>query len=210
MSMIKVAKQEATEWCNFRWEQANNARLPRVLLIGDSIAVGYHPVVTTLLGHKAGVDLWATSRGVTDPSFFQELEYILSQPYCYAAIHFNNGLHRTDLSDRVYQEGLAEFVKQLGRLAGRAGLIWASSTPVTSGTEGIEPHPELNPRVVRRNRIAARMMEREHIPVNDLYGLVFGRPGLGSGDGYHFSDQGRQLQGRTIAALLSDALEKTE
>lgn len=41
--------REEIEWVNFRWDHALDTSLPRVLLIGDSIANGYHGTVSASL-----------------------------------------------------------------------------------------------------------------------------------------------------------------
>ena len=41
--------REAIEWCNIWIPDANETKLPRVLLIGDSIAGGYGPKVADAL-----------------------------------------------------------------------------------------------------------------------------------------------------------------
>ena len=47
--------REAIEWCNIWIPDANETKLPRVLLIGDSITGGYGPEVEEALKGKASV-----------------------------------------------------------------------------------------------------------------------------------------------------------
>jgi hypothetical protein len=71
---------------------ANESNLPRVLLIGDSIARDYFPEVETNLAGKAYVASLATSRSVSDPVLLQEIALLLDNTK-FDVIHFNNGMH---------------------------------------------------------------------------------------------------------------------
>ena len=53
--------RESIEWCDIWISHANETNLPRVLLIGDSIARDYYPEVETRLTGKAFVARLATS-----------------------------------------------------------------------------------------------------------------------------------------------------
>ena len=50
-----AVQRETIEWCNLRWDNTNDQKLPRVLLIGDSISIGYTVPVRGLLAGKANV-----------------------------------------------------------------------------------------------------------------------------------------------------------
>lgn len=80
--------KEQYEWLNIWWDCANDPALPRVLLIGDSIACGYSAVVTRELEGKYHVDRLGTSRSINDPVLLQATEMMLractkSQVRCY-------------------------------------------------------------------------------------------------------------------------------
>src|SRR5215471_16138762 len=59
--------RESIEWCDIWISHANETNLPRVLLIGDSIARDYYPEVEKRLAAKAFVARLATSRFAADP-----------------------------------------------------------------------------------------------------------------------------------------------
>ena len=85
-------KREATEWSIHYAFDTMAADKPRVLLIGDSICNGYNGAVRDRLTGKVNVSFWASSKCVTDPDYFRELDFILdARPY--DIICFNNGLH---------------------------------------------------------------------------------------------------------------------
>ena len=71
--------REEYEWCNIWWNRAQDASLPRVLLIGDSVSVGYTDTVIELLADRANVDRLGTSKCVIDPAFLAETAYVLGQ-----------------------------------------------------------------------------------------------------------------------------------
>src|SRR2546422_10984092 len=71
--------REAIEWCDIWISHANETNLPRVLLIGDSIARDYYPEVEKRLAGKAFVARLATSRFVADPVLLKEIELVLNQ-----------------------------------------------------------------------------------------------------------------------------------
>src|SRR5262245_16155587 len=98
-SNLSVAQQnaapparESIEWCDIWISHANETNLPRVLLIGDSIARDYYPVVERGLAGKAFVARLATSRFVADPVLLKEIELVLDAAK-FDVIHFNNGMH---------------------------------------------------------------------------------------------------------------------
>jgi hypothetical protein len=59
--------RESIEWCDIWISHANETNLPRVLLIGDSIARDYYPEVEKCLAGRAFVGRLTTSRFAADP-----------------------------------------------------------------------------------------------------------------------------------------------
>ena len=81
--------REEVEWCNIRWfDGADTGK--RVLLIGDSITLGYGNVVCEKLKEKQIHTAWlCTSKSLDNPSLRKEIEYAMSE-YPVELIHFNN------------------------------------------------------------------------------------------------------------------------
>lgn len=197
--------REGMEWANFWWENAPDAKLPRVLLIGDSITNGYHRNVANLLKGKANVDLLATSANILDPQFTLMVRTAVAD-YKHSVIHFNNGLHGFHLSDQQYEAGLRRLVALLRELAPQAKLIWAQNTPIVEAKDPAKLAGG-NEVVVRRNGVAALVMQELNIPVDDLYPLMVDHTEYRvTGDGYHYNAQGKTVQGETVAKVVSDAL----
>ena len=198
--------REQYEWCNIWWSNAHKRDLPRVLLIGDSIAVGYTDAVTELLKGKANIDRLGTSKGISDPALVKEISYVLGE-YAYAAVQFNNGIHGWGISDEEYESALWSLTERLRGFSKGAKIIWASSTPITLGGDPNTLHPKQNASIVRRNAIAAKVMQVQDIQVNDLYGLVVGKADIRASDGAHYTHEGYHLMGKAVADMLEPALK---
>src|SRR2546423_800188 len=83
----KVVREDI-EWLDV-WVPGNNAKgLPRVLLVGDSIARGYYPGVADRLKGKAVVARLTTSKGLGDPALPDEVRLVLGQAK-FDVVHFN-------------------------------------------------------------------------------------------------------------------------
>ena len=196
--------RESIEWCDIWISHANETNLPRVLLIGDSIARDYHPEVEKQLAGKAFVARLATSRFISDPVLLDEVKLVLNQAK-FEVIHFNNGMHGWQHSEAEYQKALPKFIKALRDYAPKARLIWATTTPLSDG-KGTTSHPKAeysDERIEARNAIASKIVTAQKIPTDDLNSAVRGHPEYHS-DNVHFNSQGIQIQ----AAQVSVEVEK--
>ncbi len=193
--------RERIEWCDIWFTDANKDALPRVLLIGDSIARGYFPEVESALADRAYCGRYTTSRSVCGPVFFRELSLVLAQ-YPYAVIHVNNGLHGWAYTEAEYKAGLRRLFETLAQEAPDAQIVWATTTPVQADG-GMAGHAA---RVPERNAIATEMARDHGIPINDLYALAATNPDHIGRDGVHFSGAGRTAQGSQVAAHIAEYL----
>ena len=209
MATANAAQRERIEWCNIRWERTNDQQLPRVLLIGDSITLGYSGVVKRLLKGKANVDVLATSKCISDPALLKETAYAM-EDYRHAVVHVNNGLHGWHVTEPDYEASLRAYVKKLRALAPKAGLVWASTTPVPSRQTGVTLDEKRNRVVLARNAIADKVMREHGVPVNDLYALVVGdlEQLTASKGNVHYGNQGKELQGKAVADAILNALDQ--
>jgi acyl-CoA thioesterase-1 len=200
---------------------SDDPNLPRVLVIGDSISIGYTVPVRAKLKGKANVhrplaNCAATINGLKD------LDKWLGDPKTPAGkwdvIHFNWGLHDLKYHDgkgtiRAVNEGtqqvpVAEYEKNLRTLVKRlketgATLIWASTTPVPEGTLGRVPAD-----AKKYNDAAARVMKDEGVQTDDLY--AFAEPKLAEIQlkaNVHFSPSGYDALAGAVAGTIEKALE---
>lgn len=164
--------REQIEWSDFWWENEPDNAKPRILFIGNSITRGYYPMVSGNLSKRYNCDRFATSRSITDPALIKETKIAMGK-YEHSVIHFNNGLHGWHLNANEYEAGMRKFVKFLkSHKAKGCKLIYSLTTPVPSKAEGVILDPENNNVVLERNRIAAKIMHENNIPIIDLYSLM--------------------------------------
>src|SRR5882724_4856335 len=158
--------REAIEWCDVWITHANETNLPRVLLIGDSIARDYYPEVEKRLAGKAFVGRLATSRFVTDPVLLKEIESVLDGAK-FDVIQFNNGMHGWQHSEAEYRKAFPKLIKTIRAHAPQARLIWANTTPLRDG-KGVTYDTNAqysDDRIAVRNSLAAEVMAAEKIPI---------------------------------------------
>lgn len=197
--------RESIEWCNVWIPDANGTKLPRVLLLGDSITQGYYPKVAERLNGKASVARLTTSKSVGDPALLAEVALVLDQ--CpFDVVHFNNGLHGWGYSEEEYREHFPELVATIRKHAPKAKLLWATTTPMRKAGDP-KVIVEGTNRVKARNAIAEAIVAREKTAVDDLYGLVKDHPEYWSHDGVHFNSQGIEVQAEQVARRIAESLK---
>src|SRR5207253_6259596 len=135
----------------------DDPKLPRVLLIGDSISIGYTLPTRTQLEGVANVHRIPENGGPTSHGLKQIDAWLGDGKW--DVIHFNWGLHdikhmpdgKRQVEPEDYEKNLRTLVAKLK--ATGAELIWATTTPIPEG--------ELNPvrtfgKVPEYNEIAQR------------------------------------------------------
>ncbi|MBL9132093.1 MAG: SGNH/GDSL hydrolase family protein [Verrucomicrobiaceae bacterium] len=196
------------------------AGLPRVLLIGDSISIGYTLDVRELLKGKANVHRIPTNGGPTTNGLKNIKAWLGDSKW--DVIHFNWGLHdlkyiQEDPSKRAdpkapgahvqvaladYEKNLAELVKTMQ--ATGAKLIWCNTTPVPAGSDGRIQGDEL-----KYNEAAARVMTAAGVPTNDLHAHALAKPDAQlPGGNVHYSPAGSRYLAEKVAATIAGHLAK--
>jgi hypothetical protein len=191
-----------------------------VLLIGDSISIGYTVAVRELLQGKANVHRIPVNGGPTTNGL-KHLQSWLGDAK-WDVIHFNWGLHDlkymgpndTNLADPKapgsrqqvplpeYEQNLKQLVAQLQ--ASGAKLIWCATTPVPAGAQGRVPGDE-----VKYNAAAARVMTAAGVTINDLYAhaqLKLNEIQLPAN--VHFTPAGSRYLAEKVAAAVTAQLPK--
>ena len=196
------------------------AGLPRVLLIGDSISIGYTLPVRAELKGKANVHRPPTNCGPTTTGLKSIDAWLGAQSW--DVIHFNWGLHDlkymgaqdSNLADptdpqshqqvppQAYEANLRKLVARLKQTG--AKLIWCNTTPVPEGAAG---------RVVgdadKYNAIAAKIMKENDIVIDDLYAYVLPRKEeLMLKTNVHFTKEGYEQLAHEVAQVISNAISK--
>ncbi|HMC12187.1 MAG TPA: SGNH/GDSL hydrolase family protein [Pirellulaceae bacterium] len=192
------------------------AGLPRVLIIGDSISIGYQVPLREALKAKANVHRPPTNCGPTSRGVEQIDAWLGDGKW--DVIHFNFGLHdvrhfddqgkATDadkghrqVSDDDYEKNLETLVARMKKTG--AKLIFATTTPVPAGSAGRIQGDE-----VKYNEIALRVMQKHGVAIDDLF--AFAQPRLAEMQlpaNVHFKPEGSKLLADRVAASISKALE---
>ncbi len=208
--------------------QPPDPRLPNVLIIGDSISIGYTPAVRELLAGKANVlrpmrpDGKAPVNCASTITGLKELESWLGDTK-WAVIHFNWGLHdlcyrnpeakagnRDKVNGKIsvplpeYKANLETLVRRLEKTGAR--LIWASTTKVPEGEAGRFAGDDR-----KYNAAAAEVMRRHGIAVDDLYAASTEAPDsewLGPGN-VHFKPEGYRRLARQVAGAIERNLPRS-
>ena len=193
------------------------ANLPRVLLIGDSISMGYTVPVRELLKDKANVLRVLENAGDSARGIVKLDAWLGAEKW--DVIHFNFGLHDLKYLDETgkyvspdqgkqvasltqYEANLRQIVERLKKTG--AKLIWASTTPVPEGTLGRVKSDE-----VKYNETALRVMKEYGIEIDDLHTVVTDGPAdMQLPKNVHFTKDGYQALARSVAAGIETALSK--
>lgn len=187
---------------------ADVAGLPRVLLIGDSISMGYTIPVRKLLEGKANVHRILTNGGPTTNGVAHIKEWLGDSKW--DVIHFNWGLHDLKyMPDNTRQVSPEDYEKNLRSLvatlkATGAKLIWCSTTPVVEGTAN---PVRKNEDVLAYNAIAKRVMDENGIAIDDLY--AFALPQLSTiqlPKNVHYNSAGYKTLAEQVVKTITPAL----
>ena len=156
------------------------AGLPRVLLIGDSISMGYTLEVREMLKGVANVHRPPQNCGDSTTGLKQLDKWLGTGKW--EVIHFNFGLHDLKYLDAKgqyvspdqgkqvapvaeYRQHLRDFTVRVQ--ATGAKVIFATTTPVPPGCQGRVAGDE-----VAYNQAAVEVMKELGVAVDDLWGLV--------------------------------------
>lgn len=202
---VETDKRVQSDGKGWRVEKAviKDAKLPRVLLIGDSILNGYQGQATKLLAGKANVDLWVNPYNQSEHVNQLLAEVLANGPY--DVVVFNMGLHGWQegrIKPGTFEPLTKAYVEVLRSKLPKAKLLWASSTPVTVKGKPTEINAEINPNIVEQNRMAAKVMAEMGVPVVDFYGLLVDKRELARGDMFHWTGPAYAL----IAQAAVDAI----
>lgn len=206
----------------FRPSQAADAtteQRPKVLIIGDSISLGYTPHVIATLKDEANVVHNRGNAQHSDTGVKKIDEWLGDTRW--DVIHFNWGLWdlcyrnpksktqgRRDKVDGTLTLTLEQYEQNLDQLVARmsktgAKLIWASTTVVPEGEAGRKVDDDL-----KYNEVAARVMQKHGVTINDLNKLsrsfpaeMFTAPG-----NVHFKTEGSQRLAAQVAESIRVAL----
>jgi len=195
--------------------------LPRVLLLGDSISMGvgnsgsyqgYEEPTRSLLKGKANIHGISGNGGNTRFGLQNLAKWLGEEPW--DVIHFNWGLHdivrRADGECIVpldeYERNLREIVKRLKTTG--ATLIWATITPIPEKEANREANRR-NSDVIAYNSAARRIMEENHVAIDDLYAFALPKvKEIQQPEDVHFTFEGSAVLAKPVAASILAAINR--
>jgi hypothetical protein len=153
--------------------------IPHVLILGDSISIGYTLPTRALLEGKVNLHRIPTNGGPTIKGVIEIEKWLGKRKW--DLIHFNWGLHDlkfmgkdgTNLVPKekggIVQVSLPEYEKNLNKLVIRMKksakqLVWRNTTPIPPGSKARYVGDSL-----KYNQAAARVMKKHGVPTLDLF-----------------------------------------
>jgi lysophospholipase L1-like esterase len=195
--------------------RVSHGRTPKVLLIGDSISIGYFEPTKQLLEGQAEVYHNPGNAAHTRNGLAQLDAWLGDTPW--DVIHFNHGLHDLKYVDAKgnlvapdkgaqlmsvdeYARNLEQIVQRLQKT--HAKLIFATTTPVPEGAGG-----RIKGDAERYNRAALPIMKKYGVRVDDLYSFALPRlDSIQQPHNVHFTDEGSRLLAQQVANSILAAL----
>lgn len=189
----------------FEDNRAKKAEGKQVMLLGDSLRMGYQPVVSELLSGKATVS-GPSENGRWAGYTLNSLRFWINGMPTPDVIHWNCGLW--DLGDdyglgrpfslpEEFESALERTITVVEKLFPKAKLIMATIMPTDNpDSSDIEGY----------NEIIKKVASRRNIQVNDLFPLVKENISIIGPDHIHFTKEGFELVGKRVADVIEKAL----
>jgi lysophospholipase L1-like esterase len=203
-------------------EPAADVKLPKVVLLGDSIRLSYTATVKKQLAGKANV-VSPPQNGGDSANLSKHLDKwaVQEQP---VVVHFNCGIHdvkkskatgKFQVSPEQYEANLRAIVKRL-REGTKATVLFALTTPLVDDRaaklRADRDYELLNASTEQYNEIARRVMQELDVPVNDLRAALGGPEEQAKAivdDGVHFTGPGAAKLGTAVAEFIGRYLPKS-
>lgn len=164
--------------------------MKKVLLLGDSIRMGYQKLVKDSLQNECEV-FFDKENGRFSVFTLDQAIQMFNTHGPFDVVHWNNGYWDMDVEGPLGEplvpvEDYARFLRRIIRTCRAYGaqVIFATTTPIFEDGESADIHTGVNLRfknewVLQYNAAAKAVMEEEGVPVNDLYSLCL------QGEGYY-------------------------
>ncbi|MBI4027064.1 MAG: hypothetical protein HY360_18915 [Verrucomicrobia bacterium] len=190
--------------------------MKKAILIGDSIRMGYQPVVKAQLSGL--VDVWGPEAncGPTTRTLANFDEWVIGRKP--DIVHINCGLHDTAREpgnppgkfNRVEIEAYRKNVRAIFQRLLKdtaAKMVWALTTPVMLDRQQTFKQHRSNRTpvdVLNYNAVANAVAGELGVPIHDLHRVVMdgGMERLLSADGVHFTPEGYAALGKAVAEVI--------
>lgn len=210
----------------------SNQNLPNVLILGDSISIGYTPFVKELLAGKANVtrpmlengepeNCEGTTKGIKNIVRWLTITGVGNSGSQWDIIHFNFGLHDIKHVDPVTGENsnnpkhpqqaeLGEYKKNMEAIVNElkkttASLIFATTTPYPDKVDGPLRDPGMP---AKYNKAAVKIMNKNGVTINDLYAFML--PSMNEmqlPENVHFKPEGYKALANKVAERILEIMK---
>jgi len=210
---------------NYMMERAEikDSSLPRVLVVGDSISMGYRGFIAEHFKGRAYVDYWVgggwidpnSVKGENSPVKRAWRGVLSNGPYDIITwnamtLHMWPPEKPERCPETTYPANMTEVVEFLRKAAPETEFIWVRCTPYTLPMEG-KPSiidTKRTERLDKFNRMTDEIMSKYGIPEVDLDALCRNNLNYASKDGLHWQPEACRLMGRAIIAAIENRLSK--
>lgn len=221
-----MLEREPAEWTNFSVRQSTGQEMKRVLLLGDSISVGYGDFVQEELSNYH-IDRLNTSEGTHHPNLYRMLQILLTQ-YHYDVIHMNIGIHVHGVDTQEYGMNLRRLFQWIRMNSPETKIVFATTTsasrkreqitkteyknfklgdrnPLTESRDQEEYYysPEDSALYKELNDTAKKVCREYQISVNDLFDVCVSLD-LPKADVVHFKKEGYRELAKAAAKILKE------
>ena len=217
-SSVAYGQKQTAQQDPFQQPFANpvdRPNLPRVLIIGDSISIGYTPRVRKLQEGTANVHRPTTNCRWSAFGDEHMDEWIGDSKW--DVIHFNFGLwdwygwsQDVKATPQSYAKSLDSIVSKLKKT--NAKLIFAVTTPPCVGPEQKIKVVISEEQAKQFNDAAREVMQKHGVQINDLYSVIGpdrAKYQRGAND-VHYTEQGRDLLAGHVAKAIEADLPSKE
>jgi lysophospholipase L1-like esterase len=198
---LPIHKREKVAGKSNAWDFVqDDPKLPRVLLIGDSVSRGYTQAARKSLAGKVNVHRAPENCGPT-ANGLKKLDVWLGDGH-WDVIHFNFGIHDRATPVADYTLRLEQLVERMQKTG--AKLVWASTTPIPDDP----PKNQTAASIVERNQAAAEVMEKRSVATDDLFTAI--TPHLAEMQNphdVHYNAAGYDFLGQQVAASIGEVLK---
>jgi lysophospholipase L1-like esterase len=186
-----------------------------ILLIGDSIRLGYCKTVREQLADVANV-FYPTEN-------CRNTQYVITKLYAWSneypadeikLVQFNcghwdiahwNGYEESLTTLAEYRRNIKMIIHLLRKLFPKAKLVFATTTAMNpNGSLGVNPRS--NDEIVRYNRVAVEVAENSEVTVNDLNAITATYPAQMFRDYCHLTEAAFAELGKAVAGFLRQML----
>ena len=195
---------------------------PKILIIGDSISIGYTPFVKEALSSRCDVfhnpgNAQHTGTGLENISkWIGNNDWDIIQfnwglwDLCYRNPDSKNQGNRDKINGKItfsieeYKSNLDSIIKIL-KTKTSAKLVFVTTTYVPENEEG-----RFKKDALRYNKAAKEVMKKNDIPINDIYAksiAIHKKFGLGSDD-VHYTSEGYEELSKLIVSFIENKVEK--